>query len=47
MACLAKNNLGEDIVVHVDYEVHRLVIIDLEDDIVVHVDYVNIAFGQE
>ena len=35
------NDFGEDVVVHVDYEEHRLVTIDLEDDAVVHVDYVK------
>ena len=41
MACLVKNNLGENVVVHVDYEEHRLVTINLEYDVVVHVDYVK------
>ena len=31
--------LGEDAVVHVDYEYHRLVLLDLEDNVVVYVDY--------
>ena len=39
---LAQNcfqDLGEDAVVHADYEDHRLVMIDLEDNVVVYVDY--------
>ena len=35
------NNFGEDVVVHVDYVEHRLVMIDLEADVVVHVNYVK------
>ena len=38
---MVKNDFGEDVVVYVDYEEHRLVTIDLEDDVVVHVDYVK------
>ena len=33
------NDFEEDVVVHVDYEQHRLVTIDLEVDVVVHLDY--------
>ena len=36
-----KNDLGEDVVVYVNYEQHRLVTIDFEHDVVVHVDYVK------
>ena len=35
------NDFGEDVVINVDYEEHRLVTVDLEDDVVVHVDYVK------
>ena len=41
------NNFGEDVVVHVDYEQHRLVTIDLEDDIIVYVDYVKYSVRSE
>ena len=43
-----KNDLGDDVVVHVEYEKHRLVYpdhhlvtIDLGEDVVVHVNYVK------
>ena len=32
-------DLSDDVMVHVDYENHRLVMIDLGDTDVVHVDY--------
>ena len=38
---LVKNDLEEDVVVHVDYEEHPLVTIDFADDVRVHVDYVK------
>ena len=30
-------DLGEDVVVHVDYAKHRLVLTDLGDDVIIHV----------
>ena len=32
-------DLGEDAVIHVDYEDHRLVMIYLEDNVLVYMDY--------
>ena len=31
-------DLGEDVIVHVDYAEHRLVMSDLGDDVIIHVD---------
>ena len=31
-------DLGEDVIVHVDYVEHRLVMTDLGDDVIIHVD---------
>ena len=39
MQRLVKNDLGEDVVVHVDYEEHRQVTINVEGDVVIYVDY--------
>ena len=32
-------DLGQDVVVHVDYAEHRLVRTDLGDDVIIHVDW--------
>ena len=38
---LVKNNFGEDVVVHLNYEEHHQITINLEDDGIVHVDYIK------
>ena len=32
------SDFGEDVIVHVDYAEHRLVMTDLGDDVIIHVD---------